>query len=164
MMDKSKFYFSDGVPFHGIFRGVPLSGLWIKEEPKDPVYNIEPEDDDLPSAKKIYMESMNEYEAAIALTPSWEYWKNMLKTSVKVRRLIDDWREEKFQKDQAAARRMLWDAAKKGNVSAQRILYEARKEEQQQKLRQKKEVTQTIRETEMLEDRLARLTELKLVK
>jgi SOS response regulatory protein OraA/RecX len=163
-MDTSKFYYSDGVPFHGIFREVPLSGQWIKNEPKEPVYTTKHEDDDLPSAYKIYMDCVNEYEAAVALTPSWEYWKNMLKICVKIRRVIEDWREEKYQRDQAIARRLLWDAAQKGNVSAQKLLYEARKEEREQKIREKIQQDQSTKETEMLENRLARLSELKIVK
>jgi hypothetical protein len=141
-----------------------MSGQWIKEEPKDPVYTIGYDDTDLPSARKIYMDSVNEYEAAVRLTPSWEYWKGMLKTCIKIRREIDKWREEKYQKDQAEARRLLWEAAQKGNVSAQRILYEARKEEKAQQQRAKQEEHQNQKETEMLQDRLARLTELKLAK
>lgn len=163
-MNKSDFYYSDGVPFHGIFREVALSGQWIKEEPKPPVYTILEEDNDLPSAHKVYMHSMNEYEAAMQLVPSWEYWKNMLKTCVKIRRVVEKWREEKYQKDQAEARRLLWEAAKKGNVSAQRILYEARKEEKAQQIRAKEEESQSQKETEMLQDRIARLTTLQIAK
>ena len=163
-MNKQDFYYSDGVPFHGIFREIPLSGQWIKNEPKNPVYTTHYEDTDLPSAHKIYMSSLNEYDAAMKLVPSWEWWKNMLKICIRNRRQIDEWREEKYQKDQAEARELLWHAARKGNVSAQRILYEARKEEQQQKIRDRKQETESVRETEMLQDRLARLTELKLAK
>lgn len=163
-MDTQNFYYSDGVPFHGIFREIPMSGQWIKEEQKLPMYTIAYEDDELPSAKKVYLNSVNEYEAAVTLTPSWEYWQNMLKLCVKIRREVDKWREEKYQKDQAEARRLLWEAAKKGNVSAQRILYEARKEEQAQKIRERKQAHESEKETDMLQERIARLTELKIAK
>lgn len=162
-MNKADFYYSDGVPFHGIFREIPMSGQWLKNEVKEPLYTINPEDDDLPSAFKVYMDSINEYEAALKLCPSWEYWKNMLKTCVKIRRVVDQWREEKYLRDQAAARKLLWEAAEKGNVSAQRILYEARKEEKQQAARQKRVEQESMKEQSMLEERLARLTELKVV-
>lgn len=163
-MNKQDFYYSDGVPFHGIFKEIPMSGQWIKEEPKEPLYTTAYEDGDLRSARKVYMDSVNEYEAAIELTPSWEYWVGMLKTCVKIRREVDKWREEKYLKDQAQARRLLWAAAEKGNVSAQRILYEARKEEKAQQQRAKQEEHQSQKETDMLQDRLARLSELKIVK
>lgn len=162
-MDKSKYYYEDGMQFNAIFREISLPGQYMKEK-KDPLFTINPEDDDLPSAYKIYMESVNEYEAATKICPSWDFWKNMLKSSPRVRKVIDEWREEKYLKDQAAARRLLWDAAEKGNVSAQRILYEARKEEKQQAQRAKRAEQESIREQEMLQDRLARLTELKIAK
>jgi len=163
-VNKQDFYYSDGVPFHGIFKEIPLSGQWIKEEPKDPLYTVAYEDGELPSARKVYMDSVNEYEAAVQLTPSWEYWQGMLRLCVKIRREVDKWREEKYQKDQAEARRLLWAAAQKGNVSAQRILYEARKEEKAQQQRAKLEEHVSMKETDMLQDRLARLTTLKLAK
>jgi hypothetical protein len=163
-MNKEDFYYSDGVPFHGIFREIPMSGQWIKGEPKVPLYTIKDDDDDLPSARKIYMDSVNEYDAALRLTPSWSYWKHMVEHCVKIKRVIEEWREEKYQKDQAQARKLLWEAAQKGNVSAQRIIYEARKEEKEQKEREKRELHQSQKETDLLQDRLSRLTELKLAK
>lgn len=128
-MDKDKFYFSDGRPFFGIFREIPMSGVWIKEEHKDPVYTILEVDDDLPSAHKIYMESLNEYDAAIKLVPTWSYWTQMIKHSIKIKRLLEAWREEKMLMDQAKAKALLWEQAAKGNISAQKILYESKKEE-----------------------------------
>jgi hypothetical protein len=162
-MNKNDYFYEDGMPFYGIFREISLSGQYTKEE-KFPLFTLQEEDDDLPSAHKIYMSAMNEYEAAIQIVPTWEFWKNMLKTSVKIRRVVDQWREEKYQKDQAAARRLLWEAAQKGNVSAQRILYEARKEEKQQAARQRRVEHESMKEQEMLQERLARLTELKVVR
>lgn len=155
-MDRSKFYYSDGVPFHGIFKEIPMSGQWIKEEPKEPVYTIEVQDSDLPSAHQIYMNSMNEYDAAVKLTPSWEYWQGMLK-SVKIKRMIENWREEKMLKDQAAAREMLWDQAKKGNVSAMKVLYESKKEEAEQKRRLSRAQQEDLRHQQLAEATISRL-------
>lgn len=163
-MNKNDFYYSDGTPYHGIFDEIPMSGQYTKDEQKSALYTIEYEDTHLPSARKIYLECVNEFEAASRLVPNWEFWKNMLKTCVKIRRVVEQWREEKYQMDQAEARRLLWEAAKKGNVSAQRILYEARKEEKEQQQRVKAQTEQLTRETEMLQDRLARITELKAIK
>ena len=155
-MDRSKFYYSDGVPFHGIFREIPMSGQWIKEEPKEPVYTIDTKDTDLPSAHQIYMNSMNEYDAAVKLTPSWEYWQGMLK-SVTIKRMIENWREEKMLKDQAAAREMLWEQAKKGNVSAMKVLYESKKEEAEQKRRMSRAQQEDLRHQQLAEATISRL-------
>ena len=164
-MNKQDFYLDNGHPFNGIFKEIPPNGVSkIKGRIPPPVYTILPEDNELPSAHKIFMESMNEYDAAMKLVPSWEYWKNMLRTSVRIAKLIDEWREEKLLKDQAAARQMLWDQAKKGNVSAQRILYESKKEEAAQKRQQKEIRNREIKEQEILEERLATITNLKVVK
>lgn len=162
-MNKEDFYHLDGSPWHGIFREIPLSGQWHKEE-KFPLYTTRQDDDDLPSAHKIYMAALNEFDAATQLTPSWEYWKGMIKTCVKIRRVIEVWREEKYQRDQMRARALLWKAAETGNVTAQRILYEAKKEERQQRLIERKEYDQVSQDAEMLQERLARLTELKAVR
>lgn len=160
-MDKSKFYYSDGVPFHGIFREIPMSGQWIKEEPKAPLYTIAEEDDDLPSAHKIYMNSMNEYDAATQLTPSWSYWTFMLKTSIKIRRMVESWREEKMLRDQMKAKRLLWEQAEKGNIQAQKLLYESKKEEAQlNRVRRQKE-QQENKEQDVLEGAYARLKAVK---
>ena len=157
-MDKSRFYYENGNEFYGIFREIPMSGsnCAIGVIP-EPTYTIEEEDTDLPSAHKIYMDSMNEYEAARKLVPSYTFWKNMLKTSIKVRRLIEEWREEKMMMDQAAARRLLWEQAQKGNVTAQRILYESKKEEQQQRIAQARAAVEDKRQQELAEQTLTRL-------
>jgi len=162
---KDKFYYGNGTPFHGIFKEIPMSGAQnVPADPMDPLYTIDTEDGDLPSAHKIYMESLNEYDAALKLVPSWPFWRQMLKTSVKIRRLISDWREEKLLKDQAAARAMLWEQAQKGNVSAQRILYESKKEEAEQRRKEKETKSIEAKEQSVLEARLERLTNLKAVK
>lgn len=157
-MDKSKFYYENGSEFYGIFREIPMSGSnnAIGKIPS-PSYTTNEDDDILPSAHKIYMDSMNEYEAAKQLVPTWEFWKNMLKTSIKVRKLVEAWREEKMLKDQAEARRMLWAQAEKGNVSAQKILYESKKEEAQQRAAQAKAAVEDRRQQEMAESVLTRL-------
>lgn len=154
-MDTSKFYYLDGSPFHGIFKEIPLTGQYMKEV-KPPVYTVQ-------EAHDIYMECMNEYDAALKLTPSWEYWKGMLKASMKVRKVVEDWREEKMFKDQARARALLWEQAEKGNVSAQRILYESKKEEAQQRQAKRSQEKKQAAEQSTLEERYERLTQMKVV-
>ena len=157
-MNKSNFYYENGNEFYGIFREIPMSGSnnAVGVIPP-PSYTLEEEDTDLPSAHKIYMESMNEYEAAKQLVPTYAFWKNMLRTSVKIRKLVEEWREEKMMKDQAQARRMLWEQANKGNVTAQRILYEAKKEEAQQRAMQARAMREDKYQQEMAEQVLGRL-------
>ena len=157
-MDKSGFYYENGNEFYGIFREIPMSGsnhaVGVIPEP---TYTIEEQDTDLPSAHKVYMNSMNEYEAAKQLVPSYSFWKSMLKSSIKIRKLIEEWREEKMMKDQAEARKMLWEQAQKGNVTAQRILYESKKEEAQQRQAQARAAMEDKHQQEMAEKVLGRL-------
>lgn len=158
-----RFHYEDGMPFYGIFREIPMSGQTTKEY-KPALYTIAEQDDDLPSAHRIYMNSQTEYDAALKLTNSWDYWKGMLRTSSKIRKVIEEWREEKMLKDQTVAKKMLWEAAENGNASAQRILYEAKKEEREMAARQKVKNKKAEKESAMLQDRIDRLTELKAVK
>lgn len=162
-MDKSKFYFNNGTPFFGIFRENPVNFHFSLEQ-KEPVYTIEEEDNDLPSAHKVYMESMNEYEAAMKLVPSWAFWKQMLRQSVKVRRMLDEWREEKLMKDQAKAKRMLWEQAENGNIQAQRLLFESKKEEAQLRQSERGNRARSEKEKDVLEGALDKITSLKRIK
>ena len=163
-MDKSKFYFSDGTPFYGIFKEIPMSGMWSKGEEKQPLYTIEEVDTDLPSAHYIYMNSVNEYDAAMKLVPTWAYWKQLLKGSIKVRRQVEDWREEKMLRDQAKAKNLLWEQAEKGNFQAQRVLYESKKEESDLKRQRRNQEERQSKEKDVLEGTLERLSKLKVVK
>jgi len=161
-MDKSNFYYENGNNFYGIFREIPMNGANnVVGVIPEAVYTILEEDDTLPSAHKIYMNSMNEYEAAKQLVPTWDYWKEMIKASLKIRRMIEAWREEKMLKDQAEARRMLWEQASKGNVSAQKILYESKKEEQQQRQAQARAAMEDKHQQQMAEQVLGRLKVIK---
>ena len=116
-----------------------------------------------PSAHTVYMDENTEYDAAMALTGSFDYWRTMLKSSTKIRKQIEIWREEKSLKDQAKARGILWREAEKGNTSAAKIIYEAKKEEQELKRREKAQTVRDTRETELLAERLRRLTDLKAI-
>lgn len=148
-MGLDKFYYKNGTPFYWLFEEVPVIGHHTLER-KEPVW---PEG----HGHKVYMESMNEYEAAIKLCPSYDFWKNMLKTSSKVNRLIEEWRDEKMLMDQARAKKLLWEQAEKGNVSAQKILYEQKREEAEQKNRQRKAVKEEQKHQEIAENVLSRL-------
>lgn len=151
-----KLYYQDKTPFYGIFREIPMSGQTTKEK-MDPLYTIKEHDDELLSAHKIYMGCPSEYDAAIKLVGSWRWWNRMIGSSSKIRKLIEDWRDEKLLKDQANARKLLWIEAEKGNVAAQKVLYESKKEEAEQKKREKDQTAQDSSNREILEARLQRI-------
>lgn len=83
------------------------------------------------SLKKIYMESVDEYEAAMEITGSWEHWQRLCKNKTfmngeKARNLtgLSHWREEKKLSEASKAKRLLENAAKTGNVQAAKTLYD----------------------------------------
>lgn len=100
-----------------------------------PLYTMhEEEREGLPSAKKIYMEAESEYEAAMQLVGSWQHWKRLLRCSPFMKGLpystwegLEAWREEKEIRDKADALKQLKKSAEKGNVTAQKIIYEGEK-------------------------------------
>ena len=156
-------YYPNGAPYFGVFKEIFIPGQGNKayDPPTSPLYTIEEQDNELPSAHKIYMNSMTEYDAAMKLFGSFKYWKEMLKGSIKIRALIEEWREEKMLRDQDKARRILWEEAEKGNIGAARVIYEAKKEEAQQKAAMREQRNKESSEQEVLEDRLHRLNQLK---
>ena len=133
------------------------------KERLDPIYTINEKSDSLPSAHEVYMNALTEYSAAQQLVGSWDYWKKMLRSSVRIRRLIDEWRGEKLLIDQTRARELMWKAAETGNASAARFLLESKKEEAAQKKAQTEDSLKLASEQEMLKQRLDRLTALKAV-
>lgn len=86
------------------------------------------------SARRVYLESIDEYEAAIKLVGSWQHWKKLCNIKLFVDgppegrsggwEGLKEWRKEKELRDKSRARDLLWKAAEEGNVSAQRTLYD----------------------------------------
>ena len=99
----------------------------------------------------------SEYDAAIKLVGSWRFWNSMLGSSSKIRRLVEAWRDEKILKDQTRARILLWKETEKGNVAAQKVLYESKKEESEQKKRKLVQNSKEEAEKAILSKSLARL-------
>ena len=155
-------YYKDGSPFYGIFREIIIPGQHHRDEKRFPIYTIKEKSDTLYSAHEIYMAAQTEYDAALQLVGSWRFWKEMLKASVKIRRLVSEWREEKMLIDQTKARKLMWDAALKGNAGAAKFIYEAKKEEANQKKSQQERQEREFQDQEVLKDRLSRITKLKL--
>jgi hypothetical protein len=85
-----------------------------------------------PSAYEIYMDSANEYEAAMKLVGSMRHWRRLcgLKWFMegddeKAFDGVKQWREDKALKDQAEQIKLLREQAEGGSVTAQKILLEA---------------------------------------
>jgi hypothetical protein len=86
------------------------------------------------SARRIYLEAADEYDAAMQLVGSWEHWqklcnnKNFMSGSDKGDKFdgLSAWREEKKIRDKSEARKLLRKSAEAGNVTAQKILYDGK--------------------------------------
>jgi len=107
----------------------------------------------LPSAYKIYMESTDEYEAAMKLLGSMAHWEKLcgLKWFMEgrdgVHRGLKSWREDIKRRDASTAKKTLIEKTKNDDTSAARALL-AYSEDRNSKGRpkKKKEETQAIPE------------------
>ncbi len=115
---------------------------------------------DVEESRDLFLSSATEYEAAMQFVSSWEHWKHICMSPIN-KKTLDLWREEKLLQDQTKARKMLWEAAEKGNLTAARVIYEAKKEQQQQKKGKKIQSEQELREEELLKTSTAKIVSLK---
>ena len=83
----------------------------------------------LPSAYQIYMNSVDEYDAALKLVGTVAHWKRLLNCTWFMEGKgvpgfpgLLSWREDKLAKDASDARRTLMDQIQRGNVSAAQSL------------------------------------------
>tara|TARA_Y100000114_G_scaffold43216_1_gene38659 strand:- start:9902 stop:10399 length:498 start_codon:yes stop_codon:yes gene_type:complete len=90
----------------------------------------------LEEGRQVFLNSATEYEAAMQLVTSWDHWK-AVRNSPMNRGYIEAWLEEKNLADQTKARKKLMAAAEEGNVGAARLIYEAKKEEAEQRRKEK---------------------------
>ena len=110
--------------------------------------------------RKVFLESATEYEAAMRFVTSWEHWK-AIASSAHCKPMIDSWREEKLLQDQTKARKMLWEAAEGGNLTAARVIYEAKKEEKLHKEAKKKQSEAERREAELIQNSVNKIVSIK---
>lgn len=110
--------------------------------------------------RRVFLESATEYEAAMRFVTSYEHWKAIAK-SAHCKPMIELWREEKLLADQTKARQQLLKAADNGNLTAARVIYEAKKEERSQKERVKAQKQADQREEEILNRSQAKLISIK---
>lgn len=88
------------------------------------------------SVYKMYMESVDEYDAAMKILGDWGHWELLCENkwfmeghqygSLKLPG-VKDWREHMRMRDESIAKGQLLKEAQNGSVQAQKIIYEASK-------------------------------------
>lgn len=87
---------------------------------------------EFPSAYLIYMNSVDEYDAAIKLVGSLDHWRELCACTWFMHGSVPNcsfeglirWREDMEARDRSVAKRALLDAQAEGNVAAARYLHE----------------------------------------
>lgn len=111
---------------------IMLTQKLFSEFDKDAPYTMKHESySKYKSAYEIYMESTDEYEAALSLVSNMVHWEKLCGLDWfmngfpdKNIRGLKDWREDMKRRDASIAKKQLMSEAKLGNVSAMRLLYE----------------------------------------
>jgi len=142
-----------------------------------PIYTMKDTDQDgLLSAKRIYMESVDEYEAAIRLVGTWLHWQRLCQCTPFMKGPpeevtlawtgLEDWRKEKELQNKSRVSKLLWNEAEKGNVSAQKILLDGEKPKagRPSKDNVNKEAKRIAERDKMIKDDLQRIKGLTVVK
>ena len=142
-----------------------------------PVYTMKDVDyKGLISARRIYLESADEYEAAMRILGSWKHWKRLCNVKLFFRGPpeethlswdgLEKWREEKALQDKMRVRKLLWESAENGNVTAQKILFDGEKPKAGRPSKDKinREARQLAERDEMIREDLKRIKGLALVK
>lgn len=86
------------------------------------------------SVSKIYMESVDEYDAAMKILGSWEHWEKLCNlkwftegyttSTGMVYGGLNNWRNQMKLRDESLAKSQLIDQVKMGNTAAIRYLHE----------------------------------------
>ena len=106
-----------------------------------PMFTLKEQDTDLPSAYKIYMQSADEYEAAMKLLGSMRHWRRLCGLKWFLDGIpmsgfdgLKSWRKDMELRDRSKSKKQLMEAAEAGVVSAQRALYLSEVPSQKSKL------------------------------
>lgn len=87
-----------------------------------PVFNLSMKDhDNTLSFPQLYFQCESDYEAAMVILGSWKHWEKLCNTKWFAEKL-EQWQEEKAQRDKAMARAKIKELATKGNLSACKYL------------------------------------------
>jgi hypothetical protein len=123
-------------------------GLFIEtaRDPSYAVYTLKYEDKGkYKSAYKIYMESVDEYEAAMKLVGNMDHWKKLcsLKWFVEGRPEVghmglNAWREHMTLRDESMAKKILMEKAQQGDTAAAKKLLDVAKQEKKIEGKKKK--------------------------
>lgn len=101
--------------------------------------------DGYPSAYRIFMESVDEYEAAMKLVGNLDHWKKLcsLKWFVEGRPEVghiglNAWREHMTLRDESMAKKILMEKAQQGDTAAAKKLLDVAKQEKKIEGKKKK--------------------------
>jgi hypothetical protein len=111
---------------------VMLTQALFSEFDKDAPYTLKHESHgNFKSVYEIYMESTDEYEAAIKIVNNMVHWEKLCGLDwfmngipEKNIRGLKDWREDMKHRDASLAKRQLIEQTKTGNTTAARALYD----------------------------------------
>lgn len=117
------------------------------------------------SAYQVYMDSVNEYEAAMRLVGDMEHWRKLCETEwflngifqgqIQITNGLRHWREDHSMKREAEALRALEAARDDGNVQAAKYLHEM--VAKVSKERKKPEVKEVSKEDSLIKAALKRV-------
>ena len=132
--------------------GIQLTqGLFVEFSPEAP-YTMQVRDKQTKnghtaiSAYRVYMESVDEYDAAMRLVGNLEHWRKLcgLKwfregIAGVVSIGLDQWREDMAMRDASTAKEQLIKNVQSSNVNASKFLYEASTKKKAKDIKQPKE-------------------------
>lgn len=95
-----------------------------------PLYTLKEFDNELPSAYRIYMGAVDEYDAAMKLLGSMRHWRRLCGLKWFMDGIpqvgfdgLKSWRKDMEMRDRSKAKKQLMEKADEGVVSAQRTLF-----------------------------------------
>lgn len=102
-----------------------------------PLYTLKEFDDEernLPSAYRIYMDCVDEYEAAMRIVGSTRFWDRLCRNAwfIEPTRTnpipgfdgLISWRQDKLAQQQSRVRRLLLDAAEEGDMASAKKIFD----------------------------------------
>lgn len=109
--------------------------LFYEHEPSTAPYTMctrdkERDDREVISAYRIYMESVDEYDAAMRIVGSLEHWRKLCSLKWFMDGIpgraegLKQWRKDMKARDASTAKKLLMAKASEGNVQAARYLHE----------------------------------------
>jgi hypothetical protein len=124
-----------GIPIRSSNNVMFTQGLFYEFGSKDAVYTLKNEDVTKDGVKylsiyRLYMESVDEYEAAMKIVGSMQHWRKLCSLAWFMDGMdVHSWeglkqaREDMAARDKSLAKQQIAEAAKAGNVAAMRTLY-----------------------------------------